>query len=82
MAISVVDVSGRTGRHSRIGGGENQYNGQDTSHDGYSKKDNNIYSPNSIIFPKKRLLPHFIIAKWRVVLSRNEEFPWIKSKSS
>jgi len=55
MAISVVDVSGRTGRHSRIGGG-NLYNLQDEDNDGYRKQDNNIYSPNSIIFPNKRLL--------------------------
>merc|ERR1719225_996244 len=47
MAISVVDVSGRTERHSRIGGGSGLYD---------INEDNSIYSPNSIIFPNKRLL--------------------------
>ena len=56
MAISVVDVSGRTGRHSRIGGGSGLYNIKEDNNDRYRNEDNNIYSPNSIIFPNKRLL--------------------------
>ena len=56
MAISVVDVSGRTGRHSRIGGGSGLYNIKEDNNDRYRNEDNNIHSPNSIIFPNKRLL--------------------------
>ena len=56
MAISVVDVSGRTGRHSRIGGGSGLYDIKEDNDDRYRNEDNSIYSPNSIIFPNKRLL--------------------------
>ena len=54
MAISVVDVSARTGRHSRISGLGSAYN------DGYNRNqdNNNMFSSpdKSIIFPNKRLL--------------------------
>lgn len=56
MAISVVDVSGRTGRHSRIGSEVGSTYNQERNIE-YRKQDNNIFSQDSsIIFPNKRLL--------------------------
>ena len=58
MAISVVDVRGRSGGNSRAGRRDSAYNIHGERNNRYSKQDNhNMRSPeSSIIFPNKRLL--------------------------